>query len=61
MFSWGEGIITIKKKTDYGESSVNFVNNEIIKESHDTLIYGATNILDEHGIVATFIQYINMW
>ncbi|WP_044909126.1 hypothetical protein, partial [[Clostridium] innocuum] len=36
---------------------MNSVKNETIKELHDILLNGARNILDEHGIAATSIQY----
>ncbi|GLJ55690.1 hypothetical protein SUGI_1196270 [Cryptomeria japonica] len=36
---------------------MNSVKNETVKELHDILIHGAKNILDEHGIAATSIQY----
>ena len=36
---------------------MNSDKNGTIKELHDILIHGARNVLNEHGIVATSIEY----
>ena len=36
---------------------MNFLKNETIKQLHDISLNGARNILDEHGIAVTSIQY----